>query len=329
MAMNATKAARRLLTALVGMAVAQGAASEIYVGTGDTVRHNVATDAVQAENVVVAPRGTLLKTGEGTWTLPTSKIMQGWDADLAVDQGTLKIRLDAAPATTGFETPPAVMQNVAAWFDAQKTDSFVRDGSDNITDWLDRRETGNATDGYTYVRAHTDHTVTNLYPELKAKDGTTGLYFQGYKSGCWMNLLTPANAQGRIDSYNVFVVQGQFEKYGPLLGCRKNLSAARVAFVPGNANGAFSPLWTYYCHDITAMHAARTYIDGGEVDAFTSTRYFPTDRFSLLEVEFCDNPGVFQCFFNDRDYWNSWTASGMRTGAGDRIGGEYICEVVV
>ena len=333
MAMNATKAARRLLTALVGMAVAQGAASEIYVGTGDTVRHNVATDAVQAENVVVAPRGTLLKTGEGTWTLPTSKIMQGWDADLAVDQGTLKIRLDAAPATTGFETPPAVMQNVAAWFDAQKADSFVRDGSDNITDWLDRRETGNATDGYTYVRAHTDHTVTNLYPELKAKDGTTGLYFQGYRSGCWMNLLTPANAQGRIDSYNVFVVQGQFEKYGPLLGCRKNLSAARVAFVPGNANGAFSPLWTYYCHDITAMHAARTYIDGGEVDAFTTataTQYFPSDRFSLLEVEFCDNPGVFQCFFNDRDYWASWNAPGMNynSNAGDRIGGEYICEVV-
>ena len=331
-------AIRRLRAAgFIGFAAAIATPSvlgNLYVGTGKTVRHSVEGNVTQADNVVVAPRGTLVKTGEGTWTLPTSKIMQGWDANLAVDKGTLKIRPDAAPSVTGFETPPAVMQNAAVWFDTQKADSFVRDGSDNITDWLDRRETGNANDGYLYTRAHTDNTVTNLYPELKAKDGTTGLYFQGYSSGCWMNLLTPANAQGSIDSYNVFAVQGQFAKYGALFGCRKSLStnpAVKLAFVPGNASGAFNPFWTYYCHDIPAMHAARTYIDGGEVDAFTTEKqYFPNNRFALLEVEFCDKPGAFQCFFNDRDYWGSRNISGMNYNqyAGDRIGGEYICEVV-
>lgn len=332
MAMNATRNARRLLTALAGLAAAHGAASEIYVGTGDTVRHDVAADAAQTENVVVAPRGTLLKTGEGTWTLPTSKIMQGWGADLAVDQGALKIRSDAAPATTGFETPPAVMQNAAVWFDTRKADSFVRDGSDNITDWLDRRETGNANGGYAYVRAHTDNTVTNLYPELKAKDGTTGLYFQGYKSGCFMNLLTPAGGQATLLTYNVFAVQGQFEKYAPLFGCRKGINGtAKLAFVPGNASGAFVPFWTFYNHDTPNMHAARTYIDGSEVDAFKSdVALFPNDRFALLEVEFLDGPGGLQCFFNDRDFWASRNIASMNynTGAGDRVGGEYICEVV-
>lgn len=320
----------RIVSSICGFAAVctAEASGKIYVGTGEMLRHAVDTASVQDENVVIAPRGTLVKTGEGEWTLPTSKIMQGWDANIAVDQGTLKVRRDAAPSTTGFDTPPAVMQNAAVWFDVKDTDSFVRDGSGNITDWLDRRETGNASAGYQYLRAQTDNTVTNLYPELKEKDGVTGLYFQGYKSGCWMNLRTPTGAQGTVASYNVFAVQGQFAHYGPLFGCRNGLRVSDIAFVPGNAGGAFRPFWTYYCHDLTSMHAARTYIDGGEVDAFSAAiTYFPNDRFSLLEVEFVDNPGTFQCFFNDRDFWNSWAVSGKRTGAGDRIGGEYICEV--
>ena len=329
------RAIRRLrAVGFIGLAAAiatPSAMAELYVGTGKTVRHSVDGNVTQGDNVVIAPRGTLVKTGEGTWTLPTSKIMQGWGANLAVEQGTLKISQDSAPAVTGFETPPAVMQDAAVWFDVRKADSFVRDGSDKITDWLDCRETGNATDGYLYTRAQTDTVVTNLYPELKERDGTTGLYFQGYKSGCWMNLRTPANAQASVAGYNVFAVQGQFEKYGALFGCRKNLSAAKLAFVPGNASGAFWPFWTFYCHDIPAIYAARIYIDGGEVDAFTTgTAYFPNDRFALLEVEFLDKPGAFQCFFNDRDFWASWNAPGMNYNVygGDRIGGEYICEVV-
>ena len=77
------------------------------------------------------------------------------------------------------------------------------------------------------------------------------------------------------------------------------------------------------------MHAARTYIDGEEVDAFTTERQvFPSTRFSLLEVEFLKGPGAFQCFFNDRNYWNSTVVSGFAQKAGDRVGGEYICEIV-
>ncbi len=308
----------------------QCAWADIYVGTGDTRRHEVASDTEQAENVVIAPRGTLLKTGEGTLTLPTSRLVQGWGANMAVDQGELVIRQEGAPAQTGFENPPAVIQNAAVWFDTREASSFVRDGSDNITDWLDRRETGNAADGYQYVRAHTDNTVTNLCPELRAKDGTTGLYFQGYKSGCFMNLLKPDGSQSTVRSYNVFAVQGQFDNFAPLFGIRKSYASNNLAFVPGNSSGAFMPFWIYFCYEIPAMHAARTYIDGDEVDAFTTLSQFPNDRFSLLEVEFLVTPGDFQCFFNDRDFWASRNVAGMNYNsyAGDRIGGEYICEVV-
>lgn len=316
---------KTVLAALcAGFALAGICEDDIYVGTGEIVRREINSDAEQSGNVVVSPRGMLLKTGNGVWTLPTSKITQGWKANVAVGQGTMRIRHDAAPATGGAAAIPQTLQNAAVWFDARKADSFVQDDSGRIVDWLDCRETGNATDGYALIRAHTDSSFSTLAPELKEKDGTTGLYFQGFGSGCWMNLLSAGGAQAEVLAKNVFVVQGQFEKLAPLLGVRSGYrnGNAHLAFVPGlAASGAFLPMWVNASYDVSSILAARTYIDGDEVDAFSSVaQAFPSNRFALVEVEFLETAGGFQCFFNDRDHFGG--------DAGNRVGGEYICEVV-
>lgn len=313
-----------LPVALCAVPALTGICDDIYVGTGETVRREVNSDSEQSGRVIVAPQGTLLKTGSGAWTLPTSRITQGWDANVAVGEGTVRVLRDAAAVSGEASPAPEVVQNAAIWFDVRRTDSFVHDAEGRVVDWLDCRETGNAVDGYAMIRAHTDNSITNLCPELKTTNGVTGLHFHGFKSGCWMNLIAGDGTQAEVKSWNVFAVQGQFERMGTLFGTRTQYRYGNpyMAFVPGfAAAGSFLPLWVNLNYDIPAMHAAHTYIDGRKVDAFASNiQEFPSDRFSLLEVEFLDGAGAFQCFFNDRDYWGS--------SAGDRVGGEYICEVV-
>ena len=305
-------------------------ADGIYVGTGEKIVHEVASDSELTDNLTIAPRGKLEKTGKGELTIPTSKIVQGWPASISVTEGSLKVSPKPASSAVIPESVPAVMQNAAVWFDSKTETSFKTNEAGEITTWCDVRETGNPENGYAFIRAITNNAITNLCPELRERDGIKGLYFHGYASGCWMNLVKTDGSQATVNSWNVFAVQGQFDKYGPLFGHRTASNGQKtLAFVPGNSVGTYLPMWTFYCLDIPAMHAARTYIDGEEVDAFTTERQvFPSTRFSLLEVEFLKGPGAFQCFFNDRNYWNSTVVSGFTQKAGDRVGGEYICEIV-
>lgn len=48
------------------------------IGTLETRELDISSDTVQAEDVMVAPRGTLNKDGTGKWTLPTDKVPQSW-----------------------------------------------------------------------------------------------------------------------------------------------------------------------------------------------------------------------------------------------------------
>ena len=315
---------------LFGLSVAMAtpiAMADVYVGTGKTVRHNVDGDVTQSESVIIAQRGTLIKTGEGKWTLPTSKLAQDWAASVKVGEGTLAVYRNA-PERHSFTGVSNVLAEAASWFDASKSDSFVRDGSDNITDWLDVRENPSASP-YVYTRAKTVTDIVSLYPVVQTVNGTTGLYFHGYKSGCYANLVTPSGSQDTKFCYNVFVVHGQLENLGTILGTRKSLAANYVAFAPGSSGGAFAPLWNFTA--VGNMHNSRTYVNGSEVDGFTKTSQVMPAGFCLLESELFGTPGGVQCFFNDRDYWASSSVSGYQnySWGGDRIGGEYLCEVLL
>ena len=317
-----------LTTGCLGLAFVMATSSiaaDVYVGTGKTVQHRVDGNAVQGDSVVIAERGTLAKTGEGTWTLPTSKLAQGWEASVKVAEGTLAVER-TAPERHVFSNVSNVLLTAASWFDASKDDSLVRDGSDNITDWLDVRENPSASP-YVYTRAKTVTDIVSLYPVVQTANGMTGLYFHGYKSGCYANLVTPSGSQDTKYCYTVFVVHGQLENLGTILGTRKGFATYYLAFMPGSSGGAFSPLWNF--SSVGSMHNSRTYVNGLEVDGFTKAEQVMPAGFCLLESELFGNPGGVQCFFNDRDYWNSTTVSGYQKSSGDRIGGEYICEVLL
>ena len=311
--------------AVVG--VSSGTMADVYVGTGQTAEHRVDGNSTQSDSVVIAERGTLVKTGEGTWTLPTSKLAQGWEASVKVEEGTLAVER-TAPERHVFSNVSNVLLTAASWFDASKDDSLVRDGANNITDWLDVREDPNASP-YTYTRAKTVTDIVSLYPVAQMTNGVKGLYFHGYKSGCYVNLVTPSGGQDTRLCYNVFVVHGQFEKLGTILGVRKSLGGNYVAFTPGSSGGSFSPLW--YVPAAGCIQNSRTYVNGSEVDGFTKAEQVMPAGFCLLEAEMFGYPGGVQCFFNDRDYWYSTSVSGYQSYSwgGDRIGGEYLCEVLL
>ena len=218
-----------LVAGFVSICVISCAADGIYVGTGEKIVHEVASDSMLTENLTVAPRGTFEKAGKGELTIPTSKIVQGWPANISVAEGSLKICRMPASSAVIPGSAPAVMQNAAVWFDSRTETSFKTDESGNITTWCDVRETGNPENGYAFIRAVTDNAITSLCPELKERDGIKGLYFQGYGSGCWMNLVKADGSQATVNSWNVFAVQGQFDKYGPLFGHRNASNGQKTA----------------------------------------------------------------------------------------------------
>ena len=322
---------RFCIIGLLGLSVAMVTSStmaDVYVGTGKTVQHRVDGNVTQSDSVVIAERGTLVKTGDGKWTLPTSKLAQGWEASVKVAEGTLAVER-TAPERHVFSNVSNVLLTAASWFDASKDDSLVRDGANNITDWLDVREDPNASP-YIYTRVKTVTDIVSRYPVLQTTNGITGLYFHGYKSGCYARLVTPSDAQAGTYCYNVFAVHGQFDKLGTIFGTRKSPGGNYLAFESGSSGGAFSPLWN--CTSKCGIHNARTYVNGMEVDGFSKAEQAMPAEFCLLDVDIIDGtPGLVQCFFNDQDYWNSSTVSGYQkySWAGDRIGGEYLCEVLL
>ena len=322
---------RFCIIGLLGLSVAMVTSStmaDVYVGTGKTVQHRVDGNATQSDSVVIAERGTLVKTGEGTWTLPTSKLAQEWEASVKVAEGTMSIEC-SAPERHAFSGVSNVLSRAYSWLDSSKSDSIVRDGSNNITDWLDARENPSASP-YSYPRAKAVTDIVSRYPVLQTTNGITGLYFHGYKSGCYARLVTPSDAQAGTYCYNVFAVHGQFDKLGTIFGTRKSPGGNYLAFESGSSGGAFSPLWN--CTSKCGIHNARTYVNGMEVDGFSKVEQAMPAEFCLLDVDIIDGtPGLVQCFFNDQDYWNSSTVSGYQkySWAGDRIGGEYLCEVLL
>ena len=322
---------RFCIIGLLGLSVAMVTSStmaDVYVGTGKTVQHRVDGNVTQNDSVVIGERGTLVKTGEGTWTLPTSKLAQEWEASVKVAEGTMSIEC-SAPERHAFSGVSNVLSRAYSWLDSSKSDSIVRDGSNNITDWLDARENPSASP-YSYPRAKAVTDIVSRYPVLQTTNGITGLYFHGYKSGCYARLVTPSDAQAGTYCYNVFAVHGQFDKLGTIFGTRKSPGGNYLAFESGSSGGAFSPLWN--CTSKCGIHNARTYVNGMEVDGFSKAEQAMPAEFCLLDVDIIDGaPGLVQCFFNDQDYWNSSTVSGYQkySWAGDRIGGEYLCEVLL
>ena len=159
----------------------------VVAGMYDTITKYVADDDVDVipANVLIGSGGALNKTGGGLLTLPLEKLVQGEEITVGVREGTMRVTAFDAEAV-GFNDPEDVLDKAALWLDA-KADGTVLYTSSNDVDWvdgwLDVRETGNAVDGYQYLRALPNLGPANIAPQLVETNGVKSVWFGGYKSG--------------------------------------------------------------------------------------------------------------------------------------------------
>lgn len=342
---------------LVGFAVALAFAagaedmfvtSEVLVPPYAVEKVNVDTEAVQTDPVIVSKGGAVRKTGAGTWTLPSGKLSQGWDARVEVEEGRLD--LQATPAeSVSFADVETILNKSASWFDASREASRVSSG-DTLTDWLDVRETGNGAAGYNLVRAVTDFTLTDKSPvyQQDATYGKSGLYFGGVGSDIWMKFCTPDDEEICYKAYHVYAIHGETAASGfpTIFGTRyKNIKNANLlpyyAFCSGGTGlGTYSVWSATYNVDMLPIYNGRTYINGRQINPFESAQFpfvlSPENKmprgFSLLEAEMLNSPALVSCLDNDRDYTtrkdlgSDWQYN--QYGA-NRQGGDYLCEIVI
>lgn len=336
---------KKLATVLSCVTVVSCAfADDVFIGFAEQRVTNVTTDVVLSGDIVAAPLGRFRKAGEGELTIPSSKLFLQEEARIEVSGGTLKIDPTAAPTKVKPDGVDDILAIAASWFDCTKPASLVTEG-DNITDWLDARETGNAVDGYVYSRAVADVQLFDaagsgrIYPVLQtdADYGQKGVYFGGVKSGCWMKFLKPDGSKWSCQAYNVFAVHGVKSGLGNVLGLRKgSYTTANMAFVAGNSSGAtFAPLWINMTQEVPAIHTAHTYVNGAIFDGLTGKNAYPKG-FTLLEAEMLQLPGEVNCFYSDRGYVMNFpgltketTPSEFQWAGSVRVGGDYISEVVL
>ena len=253
-------------------------ASEIYVGSRETkiITVSSGSEEVQSETVVVSSGARLVKDGEGALTLKTEAFAQDFPAALEVREGALTLKGSTVKDRT-FSGVSAILAKAALHLDASDMDSLICNG-DRVMEWLDTRETGSETDGYQYSRA-VANTMAALIPELGLSDanllpvkatvdGKMGIYFNGYKSGTWMNLSKSDGTQESLKLFNVFVVQAVVTEKG--MGTMLGVNVVSTsAFTPGSATGSLSPLWQNpYAEAAGALASSRTYVNGAQIDPY-------------------------------------------------------------
>ena len=318
-------------------------ASEIYVGSGETKIITVpsGSEKVQSETMVVSSGARLVKDGEGTLTLMTEALAQDFPAALEVREGTLTLEGSTVEGRT-FSGVSAILAKAALHLDASDEGSLVCNG-DKVAEWLDTRETGSADSGYVYSRA-VANTMASLIPELNLSDadllpikktveGKSGVYFNGYKSGTWMNLVKKNGSQESLKLFNVFVVQAVVTEKG--LGTLLGVNVGKTpAFTPGSATGVLSPLWqSPYVDAAGVLSSSRTCINGAQIDPYN---HGLPSGVCVIDVEMLAAGALWENIFNDRGFTGLASATipdvvkpYFRTGAGElRVGGEYVFEIV-
>jgi hypothetical protein len=173
----------------------------------------------------------------------------------------------------------------------------------------------------------------NLLPVKATVDGKMGIYFNGYKSGTWMNLSKSDGTQASLKLFNVFVVQAVVTEkgMGTMLGVNVGSTSA---FTPGSATGSLSPLWQNpYAEAAGALASSRTYVNGAQIDPYN--KGLPSGL-CVMDVEMLAAGALWENIFNDRGFTGLSSATipdeakpYFKAGASElRVGGEYIFEIV-
>lgn len=319
---------------------AAAGADEIVLGVGETHVFSNAEDAVQMEAVRLSDRAVLEKRGAGTLTFQTGAFTEHAPVDIHVREGAVAFAPTEPPAAAAYAEPKEIMNRAAFWVDAGKNVQ-LREGTENeVAAWLDVRETGagSAASPYLYTRAvaFTNEWLT-AFPLAQPYLDRPGVYCRGYGSGCFLNWVKPDGAQANIEGLrHVFVVHGGPKSRGHILGQR---TTAKEPYFQREGR-----IWADHNGENKPIFASRTYLNGREIDPFSSS--YPAQSLHVVEVEALGASLGAMCFYNDRDMQLTTTAGttlpevdgeavnvilGMsdRNRGGDRAGGEYVCEVLL
>ena len=302
---------------LVGLMMVSASAEELNVGTLETRELEIQSDTVQAEDVMVAPRGTLNKGGAGKWTLPTDKVPQSWPMPLGVRKGELVLKASADSAADVDAT--AVLRRAKVWLEAD-TNVVMSDGN-AVDAWLDVRETGDGSAGnpYQYVRAVTD-TQWGAKPVAMTQEGNKTVYFNEEYSGSWMNFIGTNGSAVRIaDLQHVFFVEATYHVTGTFLGTL----SGNPTFQCGRNTVPTTKIWEPAAPENYHQHGARTYLNGVEVDALRSVG-IPVG-FCLIDERFMGALPYVDCLMNDRNLFGGTTEGSNK----QRQGGEHLSAVVL
>ncbi|MBR0506498.1 MAG: hypothetical protein IJJ84_13935, partial [Kiritimatiellae bacterium] len=317
---------KKMVTVAVGMLAAAGMAETLLVPTGVTTNFEVAVDTTLTDAVTVSDRSAIEKTGAGTLTLSGGQFTQSKTVDLRVREGTA-VFTPSPQALAAYPQPTETMNKAAFWLESRT--NLVKDG-DDIVEWRDVRDTDPTATNHYY--AVVDNTLTNLCPREATYTEKSAVYFGGFASGCWMNWQNPEGGQATVGNlFHVFLVHGAAKTWGFALGQRFGQSPY---FQPNGTSGASSYIWISHNAENRPMHSSRTYRDGIEVDPFTTEQGTGAH---VIEVDCLVQRQSAQCFFNDRDMWKDANGynpmfgptSTKQTGGGKRVGGEYICEMLL
>ncbi len=329
-------------TAAAGTAVAD----EVVVGTGETHAFANEADVIQSDAVRVSDRAILRQSGTGKTTLKGGTFTENTPVSIEVAAGT--VRLEASDTlVTSYPKPEDVLAKAAFWVDASESASLkMRDGTtDEVEAWLDARETGAGTDAspyvYTRAAAFTNDWLT-AFPQSTAYQEKSAVYFRGTGSGCFMEWTAPDGTKRNFtDLRHAFVVTGVpgASTVGDFLGRHSSEPAGFLHF-------GSSALWNPGNNACEPIHAARSYLNGTEVDG-AQTGYAATGIYAVEVQTVPGGPSLnASCFFNDRDYQVKGTTAAQATDAngtqinpflgragqlngGNRIGGDYLHEVIV
>lgn len=319
---------------------AAAGADEIVLGVGETHVFSNAEDAVQMEAVRLSDRAVLEKRGAGTLTFQTGAFTEHAPVDIHVREGAVAFAPTEPPAAAAYVEPKEIMNRAAFWVDAG-TNVQLRAGTEKeVAAWLDVRETGagSAASPYLYTRAvaFTNEWLT-AFPLAQSYLDRPGVYCRGYGSGCFLNWVKPDGAQANIEGLrHVFVVHGGPKSRGHILGQR---TTAKEPYFQREGR-----IWADHNGENKPIFASRTYLNGREIDPFSSS--YPAQALHVVEVEALGASLGAMCFYNDRDMQLTTTAGttlpevdgeavnvilGMsdRNRGGDRAGGEYVCEVLL
>ena len=306
------------------------------VGFDEDVVVKVPAGETRTQTEAVRQQGAshIIKTGDGTWSLPLTAFRQRDPFDIGVRGGTLALSKGNLAPTVA--KPTAVLNRAALWIstmddNGDRSSKLVvtngTDGTSYVARWCDERETDVANPTFRYCV--TDWSATNyckagmfgvdaVYME---REGKPAVYCNGYKSGKYLLIQRDGVFDEIVTIRDIFCVFAMVDTYGYLLAnTKQNVPGSNYGFHnsyicegPRGFDGNM-PIWHNSNLVPGPSKTGWTFLDGAYIEDPGRTK-MPRGM-HLISVKSGRNDGFLGGFWGNQKYEN-------------RQGGDYLYETVV